>query len=327
MQICVRLPNWLGDTIMSLGFVQFLKDSYPGAKISLITKKGLEGIVSVIPGIEEVIVFSKENYKGLRGVWAFGKMLSAKQKFDLFFILPDSFSSALMAFASGAKQRVGFRKEGRNFLLTHAFNKPKGMHRVEEYASLMQMFQPQISFPKPEVNLPVHSSTEAVPYIVINANSESITSRIPISKAVQLIHLFQSYHLPIKLIGSKKEEAYVSEIYNAVTNKINIEVLVGKTTLFQLTELLHNAKLVVSSDSGPAHIASAVGVPLVVVTGAGDENNTGPYNNKKAIAVRNGTLPCEPCVKNKCKLATLPVCLVELNMRKVKAAAEEIVSL
>ena len=323
MRICVRMPNWLGDTVMSLGFLQLLQQAYPDASICIITKKDLEGLIALLPNISEIFTFSKEENKGLKGVWQFGKRIAAKQPFDLFFALPTSFSSALMAYASGAKKRIGFGGEGRFFLLTHVYKKPKNKHRVEDYATLIQLFNPAVSHLKPSIHLPsLATAKQADPYLIINTNSESITSRLPVTKAVELITLFQTSGMPIKLIGGKKEVDYVNEIYELLPQKINVEVWAGKTNLQQLITLIQQAFFMVSSDSGPAHIASASGVPLVVVTGAGDEKNTGPYGNNKAVAVRNGTLPCEPCVKNYCKLAPLPQCLVQLNMQKVKAAAD-----
>ncbi len=322
MKICVRMPNWLGDTIMSLGFLQLLKEAYPDADISVIIKKGSEQVIGLLPGINRIYTFSKEENKGLKGVWKFGKQIAAEQKFDLFFVLPESFSSAVMAYASGAEKRIGFRKEGRNFLLSHSYKKPQNKHRVEEYASILQFFNPDILDKKPVVHLPSLIEKKSEPYLIINTNSESITSRLPVPKAVELITIFQQYSLPIKLIGANKEVTYVNEIFDLLPQKSGIEILAGKTSLQQLITLLQQAVLVISTDSGPAHIASASGIPLVVITGAGDERNTGPYHNNKAIAVRNGKLPCEPCVKNYCKLGPLPVCLLELDLQKVKTAAD-----
>ncbi len=123
MHICVRLPNWLGDVMMSLGMLQLLRQVYPSATISVVIKQGLEPLVQNLPYINDVFIFSKTEYKGATGAWAFGKQLARKQAVDVFFVLPDSFSSALMAMASGAKQRIGYRKEGRRLLLTHAYPK------------------------------------------------------------------------------------------------------------------------------------------------------------------------------------------------------------
>ena len=317
LKICVRLPNWLGDTVMSVGFLHLLRLAYPNAFISVVTKKGLEQLVNDFPQINEVFVFTKKKYKGIRGVWKYGKRLAERHRYDLFFVLPDSFSSAMMAYASGAKQRIGFKEEARSFLLTHSYTKPAGKHRVEEYASLIQQFNPAVQDVKPVIKLPFIKEETTKPYIVININSESLTSRLPPEKAIELITLVQQqFTIPIKLIGSPKEESFVQEVFNRLLKTNNVENIAGTTTLHQLQILIQNAALMITSDSGPAHIASASGVPLVVITGAGDENNTGPYDNPKAIAVRNGTLPCEPCVKNYCKLAPLPQCLVQMQMQK-----------
>ncbi len=327
IKICVRLPNWLGDAVMSLGFLRLLRQAYPSAFISVVIKKRLEPLITELPEINEVFIFTKDKYKGLRGVWKYGKRLAERHRFDLFFVLPDSFSSAMMAFASGAKKRIGFKKEGRSFLLTDVYKKPVGRHRVEDYASLIQQFNPSVLDSKPIVQLPFEKVEITEPYLIVNTNSESLTSRLPVEKAVELIRLVQQqFSLPIKLTGSPKEAAYVDEVIEQLPNKKNIENLAGKTNLNELITLIQSASFMISSDSGPAHIASASGIPLVVVTGAGNEHSTGPYQNPKAIAVRNGTLPCEPCVKNYCKLAPLPQCLVQMQMQKAIDAANTVLN-
>ncbi len=327
IKICVRLPNWLGDTVMSLGFLYLLRQAYPNAFIAVITKKGLEDLVGTLPEADEVFVFSKQEYKGIRGVWKFGKRVLKPQNFDLFFVLPDSFSSAVMAYASSAKKRIGFRAEGRSFLLTHTYYKPVGKHRVEDYASLIQQYDSSVASMSPVVRLPhLQTQTDIESYMIVNTNSESITSRLPVEKAVELITLIQQQiSLPIIIIGAPKEAVYVEEVLQHLPNKNEIENKVGKTTLPELQSLIQNASLMITSDSGPAHIASASGIPLIVITGAGDERNTGPYQNPKAMAVRNGSLPCEPCVKNYCKLSPLPQCLVQMNMQKAIDAADFLV--
>ncbi len=320
-EIGVRLPNWLGDVVMSLGFLHVLRQTYPSAIISVIIKKGLEELVAPLPSVDTVFVFSKGEYKGLRGVWRFGKAIQKKKQFDLFFVLPDSLSAAIMSFATGAMQRIGYRKEGRSIFLTRAYPKRNGLHRVEEYVHLIYRYQPNSEPVKPQLHLPKTISNED-PYIVLNINSEATSRRLPIEKAVALIALLQAHSLPIKLIGSPREKEYADEVYGQLVNKQNVEVVAGKTNMRELVTLIQNATLMISTDSGPAHIASASGTPLVVMFGAGNENNTGPYENNNAVVVRNGKLPCEPCVRNKCKLATLPVCMVQLNLQKITIATD-----
>jgi len=112
MKILIRLPNWLGDVVMSTAFVGAVNRHYPEALVDVIIKKELGGIVSLIPGLNRVHLFSKQEHPGLAGVYRFGKTLQA-EKYDLFFCLPDSLSSALMGCATKAKKRIGFGKEGR----------------------------------------------------------------------------------------------------------------------------------------------------------------------------------------------------------------------
>ncbi|MBK6826007.1 MAG: glycosyltransferase family 9 protein [Chitinophagaceae bacterium] len=140
MNILIRLPNWMGDMVMSSAFVKAVRDLYPDAAIDLIAKKGIDVLLDFFPEHGQRFVFSKDEFPGLSGAWKFGKRIRQQKKYDLFFCLPDSLSSAVMAYATGAAKRVGYRKEGRGLLLTASFNKKAGLHRVEEYQDLLQQF-------------------------------------------------------------------------------------------------------------------------------------------------------------------------------------------
>lgn len=83
MKILIRLPNWLGDVVMSTAFVAAVREFYPGAAVDVIIKKELSGIASLIPGLNTVHPFSKQEHKGLKGAYHFGKQLRA-EKYDLF---------------------------------------------------------------------------------------------------------------------------------------------------------------------------------------------------------------------------------------------------
>ena len=80
MKILVRLPNWLGDMVMSVAFVRQLVATYPSAEIHVIVKKGLEELLIFFPHISGSIVFNKQDYPGLLGAWKFGKEIGHKQR-------------------------------------------------------------------------------------------------------------------------------------------------------------------------------------------------------------------------------------------------------
>ena len=100
--------------VMSSAFINAVKEFYPDAVIDIIVKKELADVASLIPGLNKLHSFSKYEFPGLRGAYAFRRNLRA-EKYDLFFNLPESFSSQLMAKATRAKKRVGFSKEGSFF--------------------------------------------------------------------------------------------------------------------------------------------------------------------------------------------------------------------
>jgi ADP-heptose:LPS heptosyltransferase len=89
--------------------------------------------------------------------------------------------------------------------------------------------------------------------------------------------------------------------------------MAGKTPLNELIKVMAKSKLVLSVDSGSAHLANAIGVPVIDIHGADDESNTVPFNHDFITNIRHGKLPCEPCVKNICPLYDSPQCLEQLD--------------
>jgi lipopolysaccharide heptosyltransferase II len=321
MNILIRLPNWLGDMVMSTAFVQAVKNEYPHATIDLVAKKGIDFLLDYFPGHGNRFIFSKDEYNGTIGAWKFGKMIAAQKKYDIFFCLPDSFSSAIMGRTIGAKQRAGFKKELRSFFLTHSYSKQKNLHRVEEYVDLLKQFtKKEITVPPVKLQLPAAEKTNDV---IININSEAVSRRLPKEKAVSIITVVRNkINNPIILVGSNKEAAFVEEVFRALPDKSNISSKAGKTSLTELMQLFATSAAVLTTDSGPAHVANALGVPAIVLFGAGNENNTAPYNKNNRTIIRLGQLPCEPCVSNTCKLYCVPQCLVRLDENLITDAVE-----
>lgn len=312
MNILIRLPNWLGDMVMSTAFVQAVKNHFPNATVDLIAKKGIDFLLDYFPAHGRRFVFNKEDYKGITGARRFGKLIKKEKKYDLFFCLPDSFSSAIMGQTIGAKQRVGYKKELRSVFLTHSYTKKKKLHRVDEYIDLLQLFI-QTEVPVPRVELLV-ASADKKDSLIININSEAVSRRLPKEKAISIINnIRQKITQEIILVGSNKEIEFVTSVYDALSNKNNITNLAGKTSLADMVNTFGSNKLMLTTDSGPAHVANALGVYTIVLFGAGNEYNTAPYNANNRQIIRLGQLPCEPCVNNTCKLYGVPKCLTDLD--------------
>lgn len=310
--IIIRLPNWLGDLVMSTAFVKAVQQQYPLARIDLITKKGIDFLLDYFPTHEQRFIFDKSIYKGVTGAWSYGRMLRKQKRYDLFFSLPDSMSSAIMAKASGARKIIGFKKELRSVLLTHAYTKRSELHRVEEYVNLLEQFT-KSTIPVPPVEL-LHLQGERKNKIVININSEAISRRLPVSKAISIINTVRKT-VPgeILLIGSPKEKEFVDTVYAALDDKRAIQNVAGHTSLPQLLQHFATSAVVLTTDSGPAHVSNALQTHTIVLFGAGNEINTAPYNKDKRTIIRLGKLSCEPCVSNTCKRYGVPECLLQLD--------------
>jgi len=306
MKLLVRLPNWLGDAVMSTAFIDALRLTYPEAKIDIIIKKELSSIAPLIPGVNKIHVFSKKDYPGLMGAYNFGKSLKSEQ-YDIAFNLPSSISSASMIWATRAKKRVGFSKEGGFLLLTKVCKRPQNVHRVEEYLSILEQFTSKPA--KGQVKLCVDAGLNGL--VLVNFNSEAISRRMPVGKSINLInHLTAAFpNERFAFIGSPNDEDHVQQILVNAENKDRLENFAGKTDLIGLAKLMAGAKALLTTDSGPAHLANSLGAPVVALFGAGNEHNTAPYNTEKLTIIRAGKLDCEPCVRNTCELYGMPRCM------------------
>ena len=183
MKILVRLPNWLGDIVMSMAFMDSLKKVYPDCEIDIIIKKELRDIVSYYNNKTRIYEYSKAEFPGLLGTYKFGQMISKRYKYELFFCLPNSFSSAWMGFFTRGKIRIGYKKEFRDFLLTHSYKEDADMHQVEKYVNLLNIFTGvqwasiSITLKKP---LNRNNFLPKGKNLILNINSEAPSRRIPI---------------------------------------------------------------------------------------------------------------------------------------------------
>jgi lipopolysaccharide heptosyltransferase II len=317
MKILVRLPNWLGDVAMSTAFVNAIQQLYPGSQLDVIIKKELSDIAELITGINKIHAFSKNEYPGLKGAYKFGKQLRQEQ-YDLFFNLPSSLSSIAMARATRAKRRVGYGAEGGSFLLTDSFKRPAGIHRVDEYAALLELYSgKKIADRVVELDLQDKPARENM--VVLNFNSEAVSRRMPVEKGRRLLQILSATLKDVKfaLVGSPKEKEFIDELLTGSIDSDRIENYAGKTNLKGFCELMASAKAVLTTDSGPAHLANSLGTPTIVLFGAGDEHNTAPYNQQHLTVIRAGKLECEPCVRNTCKLYGIPKCMQLLDEMEI----------
>ena len=321
-RVLIRFPNWLGDLVMSVGFWRKLKEAFPDATFYAIVKEEIGELLTLFGEFERIFLFSKEKYKGVMGIFRFSREI--KGEYDIYFSLPTSFSSALLGFLSGSKERVGYSAEMRGPILTKALKKPKNMHRAEEYAYLLRDFHAS-----PTDNLDVSISVSPSRNVLelrakykvgVNINSEAQSRRMSHRKWANIINsILDESDSYVILTGSKKDINNVRYLEHLIKRKERVLNLAGKTNLVELSEVIKSLDLFISSDSGPAHLSNALHVPTIVLFGAGDEKNTAPYNRKYVKIIREN-LDCSPCLRNTCRFGT-PKCLEQISEKIVVETA------
>jgi heptosyltransferase-2 len=164
-------------------------------------------------------------------------------------------------------------------------------------------------------------------YVVFNVNAEAQSRRLPLEKWIALGNrLLQPEPQGIKIvfIGTSGERPRVAEVIQAIEPKEHLLDLSGKTSVRDLAMLFRDADAVVSNDSGPMHLANAVGAPLVTFIGAADPIETEPFNKGNTIVI-NKQLECSPCIKNRCRFPTVR-CLEQITVDEIYQSVLKIMS-
>lgn len=317
-KVLIRLPNWLGDIMMSLPTLRAMAMVFPESEYYLVVKKEYAGLLPVfnIPG--KVIPFDKSEYKGLRGQIRFGRMLKKNYRPDLFISLPDSLSSALIGYFSGAQERIGYQGQWRSLLLSHAWRKPTGIHRSREYLHLLEKYsQKKLNLQHYLPALKQHPLTPGKHKLLLNINSEASSRRMPTDFATRLLSaLIQTNRYEIYLSGGPRDIAHVASLPQALLTHPGVHNIAGKTNLSELFSLISEMDISLSTDSGIAHVCNALNTRMVVLFGAGDEHNTGPVRQEIARVLRLDGLHCAPCLSNTCRYND-PVCIRNLSIELI----------
>jgi heptosyltransferase II len=324
MQILVRAPNWLGDIVMSAGFFLKLAETFPLARTDVVVAEAFADVVRLFPGVDAVHPFSKKQFAGPLGLFRYAREKLGADAYDIFFCLPDSFSSALMGWLSGSRKRIGYRNDFRSPLLSHAYPKPDGLHRAEEYAFLLrdyaadplQRLTVRIEWPKAGKPLAVGGADHRF-QILLHPNSEAPSRRLPLKKAVDLVNaLIDRYDCRILFSGTDHDRLHVHNLRQRLRQPQNTTDLTGRTSILELAQIMDTVDLVISTDSGPAHLANSMGARLIVLWGPADVRKTAPYERNGLSIVQAPPLACQPCGKNKCRNGSLN-CLMQLDMQTI----------
>ena len=318
--------NWLGDILFSFPVIKALRVAFPSARIAVAVVPRYADLFKGNQCVDRVHILSDK-----RGVGAFFEKVRflreiAKEKYDTCFFLKPSGTKGFMALLSGICTRIGF--SGKKMFLTHEVKTPsEDVHRVRRLLALTEAAgisaeSDTYEYLVPEDNL---KETDEAPRVVMEFSREVVAlnpggnwdaKRWPPENFTRLsVEILKRLKdVEIVITGAEKDKPLAEKIVSEV-NSERCHAVAGKTDLGQAAALYKKCVLVVSADSGPIHLASAVGVTTIGIFGPTDPEITGPRGIGKSVIVR-GRVTCKiPCYEETCEKNY--ICMKNVTVRRV----------
>jgi lipopolysaccharide heptosyltransferase II len=326
----------IGDVVLSTIATKNLRLAFPHARIDFLTEPPSRDVLEGNPFINEVIVFDKKTMSSPKFLFSM-----RKRKYDLVIDLFCNPRSAFMTRISGARYRLGYGFRGRRYAYNIHVAWRGELHNTEFNLDPLRAIGVEIHdrhlyFPLraddedyadtvlSQNNLHSARSASGTGGIVcLNPNGGWETKRWPLSHFAQLAdELVGRFGATILLIwGGSRERENVEAVRSLMKQSA---VILPHMSLKQLGAILKRCALVVSNDSGPMHIAAAVGTPTLGIYGPTNPRAQGPYGEKTAWVVKEG-LSCLGCNLTKnCPIGN--VCMTQLEVSDVLNAVERLMN-
>ncbi|OGX07724.1 MAG: hypothetical protein A2Z88_06675 [Omnitrophica WOR_2 bacterium GWA2_47_8] len=277
--ILVVRTDRVGDVILTTPSLSGLRKAYPKAKITVLVSPLTRELIEGNPFIDEVLIDDRfKEHKSFVGFWQLVGMLRRK-RFDLAIVFHTKKRANALCFLAGIPRRIGYRNNKFGFLLTDQVKDERrwGLKHEAEYCldilKHMGINEKDLNFYIP-VNRQAedwfkelqraHHITDKEKFFLIHAGASDPCRLWPAKQYSQLIEqLNRQYHYKVILIGDEGARAISDEIKQLTS--IPLIDLVGKTSLSQLASLIRRTFILISNDSGPVHMGSALGCAVVAI--------------------------------------------------------------
>lgn len=314
----------IGDTLWGTPAIRALKETYPDSFVGVLTTAAGAELLKGNPYIDRFFIFSR----GLNGILSLLKLLRElrKERFEVAFIFHASDRIIWpLVFFTGAFQIIGIigQNKGLDFILTRAIEQ-EDVHGVEmrlrlvgevgvccntnftialylseEEKNKASRFFESLCFDRDSFIIGLHPGAQK-PFKCWPAESFVETGR----------RLVKYAGCKIIITGNHNEKALCEYIASQITGAVSIA---GKSNLRETTALIERMHLFITNDTGPMHMAFALGTPTVALFCPTDLGLCGPYNAKDVLIVKK-PLTCDPCIGKKC---LKPVCMEQITVEEV----------
>ncbi len=306
-EILIVKPSSLGDVIHALPAVGAIRRRFKKARISWLIKSEWGPIIDGHPYIDEVLAFPF-SWQSLQD------MIHAvrRRSFDLVVDLQGLFRSAVLGFLSRAPVRIGLAnsREGAPFFYTDCVTIPQGIeHAVDRYRRVSMA----LGASDDQVDFAIKPLTEAItsvdrlmawagllksaPFVLIHPMARWENKKWDRERFAKLGDwLVGEKKVSLLFVGSHEERSEIDQIISSM--KQSAVNLAGKTSLIELAELSKRAYFFVCNDSGPMHLAAAMGTPVFALFGPTDPKKVGPYGSRNTVIRKE--VDCTGCRRDRC---------------------------
>jgi len=282
-----------------------IRENFPKAKITLAIKNYVYGLVETAPWFDEFILIDQGVVSVLQHL--------RRERYDLGFLFPNSFRSALLFFLGGVKHRIGYKRDARSWLLTNGLDRLKEDGRFlptymgEYYLRLCEETGCSINSRELELFITEEDQKRAAeilkkcniydeqPLILFNPGASYGTSKCWTSegfaRTADIIH--EALNCNIAAIGAPHEELLACDIVNKANTEV-INLANQDITLGILKAIIKRCNLLITVDSGPRHIAVALKRPVITLMGPNDPRYTeSPAETGQVIRADVDCLACQ----------------------------------
>lgn len=330
--IFIRGTNWIGDAVMTLPAVAAIRNTFPGARISMLVKPWVAEIYHLCKDVDEVIPFqSLGHHSGIAGKIRLANELREK-RFDMAILLQNAIEAAIISRLAGIPIRAGYNSDGRGLLLTHSVQRTEAIRKVHQIAYYLEMvkslgcqsagvsvyLKPGMEYETLSEKLfDEHGIGRGNPLIGLAPGATYGPAKrwLPERFAAVADRLIDNFSAQIILFGSSDDRKSTDLVEES--SHYPLINLAGKTNLKEAIAVISRCNLFISNDSGLMHVAGALNIPTVAIFGSTNPITTSPVG-KKSVVIYEGA-SCSPCLKETCP--TDFKCMEMISVEKVYETA------
>lgn len=336
MRILILKPSSLGDVIHALPVLRLIKQHLPASEIHWWIDSALAPLLADDPDLDGLILFERRRWRNPR-YWP-EALASIRQtrarRFDWVIDLQCLARSGAFAWLANGEFLVGLdevREGARGFYDVAARRASFHTHAVDWYLSMLEILG--VPANRPFTWLPARPATAATirtkwpstgaRWITLQPGARWNNKRWPAESFAEFARQFAREHPEARLavLGSQADQAAGSLIAASAPGQcLN---LCGQTTLPEMVEWVRRSDLMVTNDTGPMHVAAALGVPVVALFGPTEPRRTGPYGQLDNV-LRLDDLLCSPCLSSRCHYAQPNQCLRGISPQIVLERADQV---